>query len=109
MQMCDLTLALTAMRSVELFLQNRFWDLTVDAQKFSVGLSFNQVPSKLVIPYSSITGFHDPTVNFELRFQAQEGPGDGPGGHDPAENDGPVAAPVEDGSNVVAVDFKRKK
>ncbi|MEH3101958.1 SspB family protein [Sphingomonas adhaesiva] len=90
-------------------LQNRFWDLTVDETRFSVGLSFNQVPSKLVIPYSAITGFHDPAVNFELRFQAQEGPGDGPGGHDPAENDGPVGTPVEDGSNVVAVDFKRKK
>jgi hypothetical protein len=90
-------------------LQNRFWDLTVDQERFSVGLSFNQVPSKLVIPYSAITGFHDPTVNFELRFQAQEGPGDGPGPHDPAENDGPSVTPVEDGSNVVAVDFKRKK
>ena len=91
-------------------IQNRFWDLTVDAERFSVGLSFNQVPSKLLIPFAAITGFHDPAVNFELRFQAQEGPGDGPGGHDAAENDGPpVAAPVEDGSNVVSVDFKRKK
>jgi uncharacterized protein len=90
-------------------LQNRFWDLTVDDERFSVGLSFNQVPSKLVIPYSAITGFHDPAVNFELRFQAQEGPEDGPDPHDEAENDGPAAMPVEDGSNVVAVDFKRKK
>ena len=91
-------------------LQNRFWDLMVDDERFSVGLSFGQVPSKLVIPYSAITGFHDPAVSFELRFQAQEGPDDGPGGHDAAENDGPpVAVPVEDGSNVVAVDFKRKK
>ena len=90
-------------------LQNRYWDLLVDDQKFSVGLSFNQVPSKLVIPYSAITGFHDPAVNFELRFQAQEGPDDGPDPHDSAENDGPSATPVEDGSNVVAVDFKRKK
>ncbi len=89
-------------------LQNRYWDLTVDDEKFSVGLSFNQVPSKLVIPYAAITGFHDPAVNFELRFQAQEVELDGEE-HDPAENDGPVAAPVEDGSNVVAVDFKRKK
>lgn len=89
-------------------LQNRFWDLVADDRKFSVGLSFNQVPSKLVIPYSAITGFHDPAVNFELRFQAQEGPDDGPS-HDPAENDGASATPVEDGSNVVAVDFKRKK
>ena len=90
-------------------LQNRYWDLTVDAERFSVGLSFNQVPSKLVIPYSAITGFHDPAVNFELRFQAQEGPGDGPEPHDPAENDGPPTPSSEDGSNVVSVDFKRKK
>jgi uncharacterized protein len=89
-------------------LQNRFWDLVVDAERFSVGLSFNQVPSKLVIPYAAITGFHDPAVNFELRFQANEGGTDAPA-HDPAENDGPAAAPVEDGSNVVSVDFKRKK
>lgn len=90
-------------------LQNRFWDLTVDENRFSVGLSFNQVPSKLVIPYSAITGFHDPAVNFELRFQATEGPDDGPEPHDEAENDGPTATPAADGSNVVSVDFKRKK
>jgi len=89
-------------------MQNRFWDLLVDESKFSIGLSFNQVPSKLVIPYSAITGFHDPAVNFELRFQAQEGP-DEPEPQDSAENDGPTVAPVEDGSNVVSVDFKRKK
>ncbi len=89
-------------------LQNRFWDLTVDEEKFSVGLSFNQVPSKLLIPYSAITGFHDPAVNFELRFQAQELEILNEE-HDAAENDGPIVQPVEDGSNVVAVDFKRKK
>ena len=88
-------------------LQNRFWDLIVDEERFSVGLSFNQVPSKLVIPYAAITGFHDPAVNFELRFQVQDA--DPPEPHDDAENDGPVAEPIEDGSNVVAVDFKRKK
>ncbi|MET3827661.1 hypothetical protein ABIC16_003354 [Sphingomonas sp. PvP055] len=89
-------------------MQNRYWDLLVDDTKFSVGLSFNQVPSKLVIPYSAITGFSDPAVNFELRFQAAEG-SEGPEPHDEAENDGPTATPIEDGSNVVAVDFKRKK
>ncbi|MBX9814146.1 MAG: hypothetical protein A4S12_08145 [Proteobacteria bacterium SG_bin5] len=85
-------------------LQNRFWDLCVDDARFSVGLSFNQVPAKLNIPYSAITGFHDPAVNFELRFQAQEGP-DEPEPHDAAEND----QPPRDGSNVVPVDFKRKR
>ncbi|WP_188656872.1 SspB family protein [Sphingomonas metalli] len=90
-------------------LQNRYWDLVVDERRFSVGLSFNQVPSKLVIPYSAITGFHDPAVNFELRFPAQEELDEAPEPHEEAENDGPVAQPVEDGSNVVSVDFKRKK
>ncbi|TPG19968.1 hypothetical protein EAH79_10215 [Sphingomonas koreensis] len=88
-------------------MQNRYWDLVVDEERFSIGLSFNQIPSTLVIPYAAITGFHDPAVNFELRFQAQEV--EAPEPHDDAENDGPVAEPIEDGSNVVAVDFKRKK
>ncbi|CAN5552464.1 SspB family protein [soil metagenome] len=89
-------------------IQHRYWDLFVDDEKFSVGLSFNQVPSKLVIPYSAITGFHDPAVNFDLRFQAQElAQDDEP--LDSAENDGPSVEKAEDGSNVVSVDFKRKK
>lgn len=90
-------------------LQHRFWDLKVDDSRFTVGLSFNQVPSTLDIPFSAITGFHDPAVNFELRFQAQETIEAAE--HEPAENDGDAArpAPAEDGSNVVSVDFKRKK
>ncbi len=90
-------------------LQHRFWDLKVDDERFSVGLSFNQIPTILTIPFAAITGFHDPAVNFELRFQAQEGP-EGPEPHETAENDGPTAKPpTDDGSNVVSVDFKRKK
>ena len=89
-------------------LQHRFWDLSVDAERFAVGHSFNHVPALLTIPFSAITGFHDPAVNFELRFQAQEGP-EGPEPHEEAENDGPSVKPADDGSNVVAVDFKRKK
>lgn len=88
-------------------LQNRYWDLIVDDQQFSVGLSFNQIPSKLIIPYAAITGFHDPAVNFELRFQVQDA--EPPEPHDDAENDGPTITPPDDGSNVVSVDFKRKK
>lgn len=87
-------------------IQNRFWDLKVSDEGFEVGLSFNQAPARLVIPFAAITGFHDPEVNFQLAFQAQDEELDA---HDPAENDLPLAAPIEDGSNVVAVDFKRKK
>jgi hypothetical protein len=89
-------------------IQNRFWDLKVREDGFEVGLSFNQSPARLVIPFSAITGFVDPAVNFALQFQAQsEEPGIEE--HDQAENDPPAAEPIEDGSNVVSVDFSRKK
>ena len=88
-------------------LQNKYWDLKVSNSGFEVGLTFNQVPSHLSIPFSSIISFVDPAVNFALQFQAQVD--DLPDAHEPAENDRPAAVPVENGSNVVAVDFGRKK
>jgi uncharacterized protein len=89
-------------------IQNRFWDLKVAEDFFEVGLSFNQAPAKLVIPYSAITGFVDPHVNFALQFHVQTEEGE-PQEHEEAENDHPLAEPLEDGSNVVSVDFSRKK
>jgi len=89
-------------------IQNRFWDLKVRDDGFEVGLSFNQAPARLSIPFAAITGFVDPAVNFALQFQAQgdEGALDD---FERAENDPPPAEPIEDGSNVVSVDFSRKK
>lgn len=89
-------------------IQNRFWDLKVGDEGFEVGLSFNQTPAKLVIPFSSITGFVDPHVSFALQFHVQTEEA-GPQEHEEAENDHPIAEPIEDGSNVVSVDFSRKK
>jgi uncharacterized protein len=88
-------------------IQNRFWDLKVTPNGFEVGLSFNQAPAKLVIPFAAITLFHDPAVSFQLQFHAQDDASAME--HDEAENDMPVAEPIEDGSNVVSVDFSRKK
>ena len=51
-------------------LQNKFWELKVTDDSFSVGLSFNQMPSKLNIPFAAITAFVDPAVDFGLQFQA---------------------------------------
>lgn len=94
-------------------LQNKFWDLHVDEEGFGVGLSFNQVPAKLEIPFSAITAFVDPAVDFGLQFQAAVGDLE-PEPHDDAENDSPdgdgkPATTSDDGSNVVTVDFGRKK
>ena len=90
-------------------IQNRFWDLKVKPDGFEVGLSFNQVPAKLIIPFAAVTGFVDPAVNFALQFQAQLDDDAEEPGISAAGNDAPAPAPVEDGSNVVSVDFTRKK
>lgn len=92
-------------------LQNKFWDLAVRDNGFSVGLSFNQIPAKLSIPFSAITAFVDPAVDFGLQFQAAAGnlP---PEPHEDAENDSPDDDNTPgggDGSNVVTVDFGKKK
>jgi hypothetical protein len=88
-------------------IQNRFWDLRVSPTGFEVGLSFNQVGSKLSIPFAAITAFHDPAVDFALHFSAQVDDQQ-PEEIAEAEND-PIVRPSEDGSNVVSVDFTRKK
>jgi hypothetical protein len=88
-------------------IQHRFWDLKVEQSAFSVGLSFGGVPSSLRVPFAAVTDFVDPAVDFSLKFQAS-GAEAQPEEHDEAENDAPVAE-AEDGSNVVNVDFTRKK
>lgn len=50
-------------------LQHQFWDLTVSEIAFEVGLSFNGVPEKLVVPFDAIKGFADPAVQFGLEFE----------------------------------------
>ena len=92
-------------------MQNKFWDLTVGEDSFSIGLSFNQIPANLHVPYAAITAFVDPSVDFGLQFQV-EGDVTEPQPHEDAENDAPEAesdgVDGEDGSNVVTVDFGKK-
>jgi uncharacterized protein len=89
-------------------LQHRFWDLKVGDDEFSVGLSFGGVPSTLRVPFAAVTDFVDPAVEFSLKFQANA-PSDMPQEHDVPENDEPEGEVREDGSNVVNVDFSKKK
>jgi hypothetical protein len=93
--------------------QHRFWDLKVQDEAFSVGLSFGGVPATLHVPFAAVTQFHDPAVMFELTFHAdaEEEPREE---HEQAENDAPTGEDAkeesrDDGSNVVSVDFTRKK
>jgi hypothetical protein len=92
-------------------IQHRFWDLKVGQDGFTVGLSFGGVPSTLVVPFSAVTQFHDPAVEFSLTFQANSAAEpiaeEEPGNDEPGDESD--LAPADDGSNVVSVDFTRKK
>lgn len=95
-------------------LQNKFWDLTVEEDEFSVGLTFNQIPAKLTIPFAAITAFVDPAVDFGLQFQAAVADmaptrPDQPENDSPEPGEQPDVGGGDDGSNVVTVDFGRKK
>jgi hypothetical protein len=89
-------------------IQHRFWDLKVEEDEFTVGLSFGGVPATLHVPFAAVTQFHDPAVEFALTFQANAAE-EPPEEHEEAENDAPQTEGAEDGSNVVSVDFTKKK
>lgn len=56
-------------------LQHQFWDLAVTEDRFEVRLSFNNIPERLVIPFSAVRIFQDPTVHFALALRPPEGEG----------------------------------
>src|SRR6201995_1174131 len=55
-----------------IILQHQFWDLTVLEDRFEVGLSFGGIPERLVVPFSAIKSFFDPSVQFGLQFEASD-------------------------------------
>ncbi|MDK9697256.1 MAG: ClpXP protease specificity-enhancing factor SspB [Siculibacillus sp.] len=73
-------------------LQHQFWDLQVDDAHFEVGLSFGGIPERLYIPFASVKGFVDPSVEFGLQFEVAREEGE----EESAEAaDGPKLVPVE--------------
>jgi len=50
-------------------LQHQFEDLIVEPNYFALTLSFSGRPSRLVIPFSAVTSFADPSVNFGLQLK----------------------------------------
>jgi len=92
-------------------LQHQYWDLKVEPTRFSVMLKFGGIPRVLNMPYSAVTRFYDPSVQFLLQFEtpatieeiAEEVAAAAPA---PVE----ASAPVEsDGPKVVSLDQFRKK
>jgi len=57
---------------MSIVMQHQFWGLEVSEEKFSLELSFNNVPEKLTVPFEAIKGFFDPSVQFGLQFDNDE-------------------------------------
>jgi hypothetical protein len=53
---------------MSIVLQHQFTNLRADNKQFSVVLSFGGTSEKLVVPLAAITAFHDPSVNFNVKF-----------------------------------------
>jgi uncharacterized protein len=56
-------------REMTVVIQHQFWNLIVTEDHFEVELSFDNIPEKLIIPFSAIKGFLDPSVQFGLQFE----------------------------------------
>ncbi len=53
-------------------LQHQYWDLKVEQTRFSVMLKFGGMPKVLAMPYTAVTRFYDPSVQFLLQFEAPD-------------------------------------
>jgi hypothetical protein len=107
-----------------IILQHQFWDLVVTDDRFEVGLSFGGIPERLVVPFSAIKSFFDPSVQFGLQFEPAEMAAEAPAPSVPsapapaspaapapvqdADNPEPQDTPSE-GAEVVRLDRFRKK
>ncbi|AJD51178.1 MULTISPECIES: SspB family protein [Thalassospira] len=62
--------------NITVVLQHRFWDLKAEDDHFSVGMSFDGMPTTVVVPFDAMLAFVDPSANFMLTFSVEEEMGD---------------------------------
>jgi hypothetical protein len=90
-------------------LQHQYWDLKVEADRFSVMLKFGGMPKVLAMPYTAVTRFYDPSVQFLLQFESpamvEEVADEAP----EIETDAPPPPTGDDGPKVGSLDQFRKK
>ncbi|AIL65146.1 Stringent starvation protein B [Rickettsiales bacterium Ac37b] len=59
-------------KEMTIVLQYQFEDLHIEEDHFSVILSFENAKERIVIPFTAITAFADPSVKFGLQFRHAE-------------------------------------
>ena len=105
-------------KEMTIVLQNQFGNLRVTDTGFEVELSFDGRAELLGIPFSSIKGFFDPSVQFGLQFDVERAPdADAEAAETPPAPTAAVPAPAAGaappaepkGEKVVSLDSFRKK
>lgn len=56
---------------ITIVVQHQYWDLKITDKQFSIMLSFNNIPEKLVVPFDALTAFADPSIKFGLQFHGK--------------------------------------
>ena len=78
---------------ITIVIQHQFWDLKITDKQFSIMLSFNNIPEKLVVPFDALTAFADPSIKFGLQFHGKR-PANTSSGSGVSEKEEPVACPA---------------
>ena len=104
-----------------IIIQHQYWALKVKDDYFEVTLTFKKLPAPLHIPFSALTAFFDPGVQFGLQFREQSEAKSAPApvvmpapapDEEKAEEDAPdpVVVPEKPAAGeVVSLDSFRKK
>ena len=93
-------------------LQHQFWDLAPGETFFAITLKFGGEPQRLSVPYSAVTRFYDPSVQFLLQFEAPPNAEAEPAAPESTETAAAAeTAPAagEDEPKIVSLDQFRKK
>src|SRR5438270_1417019 len=77
-------------------IQHQYWDLAVTEHAFEVRLSFKDQMERLLVPFTAIKSFQDPSVEFRLQFEiAGKSEVEGaPAEHRPVEIEAPRPVPA---------------
>ena len=86
--------------TLTIIIQYEFSNLSVGEREFGVTLSFNNFNYHIIVPFSALVAFSDPSVNFSLTFNPHE---------EPSRDDEPELSIVDDGSKIISIsDFMKK-
>lgn len=94
---------------ITVVLQHQFWDLKVFDDYFEVMLSFQDRYEKVVVPFSALVSFLDPSANFGLQFIPDMKPSGDDDASQTVKKDQAAPTSTQEGGKIISLDSFRKK